>query len=226
MLKQSLSLLLPAFLIACGSGGGDSYSPFGGTDAPTSVRIGKPYTIKGITYKPKYEPNYVETGEASWYGPNFHGRMTANGERYDQEGLTAAHRTLPLPSMVRVTRLDTGKSIIIRVNDRGPFAHNRIIDLSKGSARALDMLGRGKARVKVEYLQKETEYYLASVGITRPTWMTPSSSDGYYTSVIPAQKPNTKRVSPSYSEPSQRQEHKPTYVLQEGYNTSPFSVVD
>ncbi len=114
-----------------------------------AVKIGKPYQINGRTYYPKDDRNYRETGTASWYGPNFHGKPTANGERFDQNALTAAHRTLPLPSWVRVENLDNGREITVRVNDRGPFAHNRIIDLSRRSAQMLDMQRAGVARVRV-----------------------------------------------------------------------------
>jgi rare lipoprotein A (peptidoglycan hydrolase) len=91
-------------------------------------------------------------GIASWYGPDFHGKRTANGERYDMHGISAAHRTMPLPSYVRVTNLDNGRSIIVRVNNRGPFVHNRIVDLSVGTAKALDFYKRGTAHVRVEFV--------------------------------------------------------------------------
>lgn len=114
--------------------------------------IGAPYRVAGKTYIPADNPRYAEVGLASWYGSAFHGRMTANGEVYDVNGLTAAHPTLPLPSYVRVTNLENGRSMTVRVNDRGPFAHNRIIDVSE---RVADMLGfrkEGTAHVKVQYI--------------------------------------------------------------------------
>ena len=147
------------------------YSPYGGTDVPTSVKVGRSYIIKGKRYQPKYDPEYDESGMASWYGPNFHGRKTANGEKYNQYAMTAAHRTLPLPSVVRVTRRDTGESVIVRVNDRGPFAHGRIIDLSKKAAQELDMIGSGVAAVRVEYLPNETIAYLRKHDINIPSYM-------------------------------------------------------
>lgn len=147
------------------------YSPYGGTEKPGAFKIGNPYTINGRTYTPRFDPDYRERGLASWYGPDFHGRQTANGERYNQDDMTAAHKTLPLPSIVRVTRTDTGKSIIVRVNDRGPFVDDRIIDLSRGSAKSLNMLGVGVAPVKVEYLPEETYHYLASNDIEIPDQM-------------------------------------------------------
>ncbi len=114
-------------------------------------RVGKPYKIDGKKYKPKHEPNYDKTGIASWYGPKFHGKLTANGESYDMNGMTAAHKTLPLNSMVFVTNLQTGKSIMVRINDRGPFVEGRIIDLSRAAAEALDLIGHGLAKVRVQY---------------------------------------------------------------------------
>ena len=93
-------------------------------------KVGNPYQIAGKWYYPKEDYEYVETGIASWYGPGFHGKRTANGEIYDQNALTAAHRTLPMPSAVRVTNLENGRSLTLRVNDRGPFARGRIIDVT------------------------------------------------------------------------------------------------
>lgn len=110
-----------------------------------------PYSVLGRSYTPMQDGrNYRETGLASWYGTKFHGRLTANGEDYDLYGMTAAHKTLPLPSYVRVTNLDNQRSIIVRVNDRGPFHSDRIIDLSYAGAVKLGFAERGTARVKVE----------------------------------------------------------------------------
>jgi rare lipoprotein A len=114
--------------------------------------VGKPYNINGRTYTPTENPSYRIEGIASWYGPDFHGRLTANGEVYDMHGISAAHTTMPLPSYARVTNLDNSRSIIVRVNDRGPYARNRVIDLSIGTAKALDFYGNGLARVRVEYV--------------------------------------------------------------------------
>ncbi len=115
-------------------------------------KVGKPYQIAGNWYYPKEEPDYDRTGIASWYGPKFHRRQTANGEWFDMNRLTAAHPTLPLPSYARVTNLRNGRSLIVRVNDRGPYARNRIIDLSKRSASLLGFIGTGTTRVRVRYL--------------------------------------------------------------------------
>lgn len=115
-------------------------------------KIGSPYTVAGKRYYPTRTPKKVQTGSASWYGAAFHGRKTANGEIYDMNHLTAAHKTMPLPSYARVTNLANNRSIIVRVNDRGPFSNNRIIDLSKRAADLLDYTRAGTARVQVNYL--------------------------------------------------------------------------
>ena len=117
-----------------------------------SYKVGKPYKIRGKRYVPREDPNYSKVGLASWYGPNFHGRLTANGEIYDQYSLSAAHPTLPLPSYAKVTNLENGASVTVRVNDRGPYAHNRIIDLSAHAARLLGYTKKGVAKVRVEYV--------------------------------------------------------------------------
>ena len=130
--------------------------------------VGKPYKINGRWYKPRRQPNYNKTGIASWYGPNFHGRKTANGEIYDQTALSAAHPTLPLPSYVQVKNLSNNRTVIVRVNDRGPFHKNRIIDLSYRTAELLGTRAGGLAKVKVKYIGparvdgKDEKYLLAS----------------------------------------------------------------
>jgi rare lipoprotein A (peptidoglycan hydrolase) len=114
-------------------------------------KIGKPYTVAGRTYVPAEDPNYEETGIASWYGDGFHGKATANGEVYDMHRLTAAHRTLPMPSYAYVHNPANGRTIMVRINNRGPFKDNRIIDLSREAARLLDFKGRGLIEVRVSY---------------------------------------------------------------------------
>jgi rare lipoprotein A len=116
--------------------------------------VGKPYKIRGKTYRPKTDDNYSAVGLASWYGSAFHGRKTANGEIYDMGELTAAHPTLPLPSYVRVTNLANKRSVVVRINDRGPFSKGRIIDVSATVAQMLDFKKAGTAKVKVEYVGK------------------------------------------------------------------------
>ncbi len=128
-------------------------------EAPQSMgryKIGDPYEIDGVWYYPRVDYDYAETGIASWYGPGFHGKRTANGELYNQHAMTAAHRTLPMPSVVRVTNLANGHSVKVRVNDRGPFARNRIIDLSYQAATLLGFVPQGTAKVRVEILAEES----------------------------------------------------------------------
>jgi rare lipoprotein A len=115
-------------------------------------RVGKPYQVAGVTYTPEENRNYRAEGLASWYGDDFHGRLTANGEIYDMEAISAAHPTMPMPSYARVTNLKTRKSLIVRVNDRGPYHANREIDLSAKAADLLGFRGHGVARVRVEYV--------------------------------------------------------------------------
>jgi rare lipoprotein A len=121
-----------------------------------AYKIGKPYKIKSTWYYPAVNYGYVEKGIASWYGPQFHGRKTANGEIFDMNTVSAAHRTLPLPSVVQVTNLKNGRSLKIRVNDRGPFAKSRIIDLSRRAAQLLGYERSGTARVRVEIVADES----------------------------------------------------------------------
>jgi rare lipoprotein A len=115
-------------------------------------RVGKPYTVAGRVYVPEEDVNYREDGLASWYGDDFHGRLTANGEVFDMGSLTAAHPTLPMPCYARVTNLSNGKSLVVRVNDRGPYHGNRLIDVSNKAAELLEFKGNGVAHVRVEYV--------------------------------------------------------------------------
>ena len=119
-----------------------------------TYRVGKPYTVAGRVYVPEEDPHYRAEGMASWYGDDFHGRLTANGEVFDMTSLTAAHPTLPIPCYARVTNLSNGKSLIVRVNDRGPYHGNRLIDVSNKAAELLEFKGRGVAKVRVEYVAR------------------------------------------------------------------------
>jgi rare lipoprotein A len=147
-------------------------------------QIGKPYKVKGKWYTPREDRNYSKVGGASWYGDAFHGRLTANGEIYDMTHLTAAHPTMPLPSYARVTNMKNGASIVVRVNDRGPYSRGRIIDLSKRAAQMLDYTHTGVAKVKVDYLGRaplhgqDEEFLLASY---KPNGVRvgPSSTDDF-----------------------------------------------
>jgi len=164
-------------------------------------RVGSPYVVGGRVYVPEYNPHYVAVGLASWYGSDFHGRMTANGEVFDLNGISAAHPTLPLPSYVRVTNLSNGNSLIVRVNDRGPYRGNRIIDVSMRAAHLLGFHNSGVAWVKVEYVGRApiegsddrilaatfrrdepapppSTVKLAATGIVPAAWTPPTSSLG------------------------------------------------
>src|SRR5476649_3088424 len=154
--RFSMAVLLLACLSACAShrGGGGSSA---GVPSRGAYKVGNPYQIDGVTYVPQEEFNHVETGVASWYGPGFHGKATANGEQYSQEDHTAAHRTLQMPAIVRVTNLDNGRSTVVRVNDRGPYARGRIIDLSRAAAQDLDIVRNGTARVRIDQLPTESQ---------------------------------------------------------------------
>src|SRR5215469_13195706 len=158
MARTSAIVLCCLALANCAASKVSQYSPkviAEGQPVPKgggAYRVGQPYMINGRTYYPSDNPAYKAEGIASWYGPDFHGRLTANGEVFDMHGISAAHPTMPLPSYARVTNLNNGRSIIVRVNDRGPYANNRIIDLSIGAANALHFYGEGLARVRVEYV--------------------------------------------------------------------------
>ncbi len=191
-------------------------------------QIGKPYQVAGKWYHPKEEPKYSRTGAASWYGDAFHGRLTANGEVYDTGHLTAAHPTMPLPSYARVTNVANGNSVIVRVNDRGPYHGNRIIDLSK---RAADMLGyrtAGTANVKVEYVGRaplngdDEPYLLASY---QPGNGAPDPSAGLPTGVMIAMNGSTPgtgaasrmgAASRSVPFPGQNSDPQPSFAFGDG----------
>ena len=138
--------------------------PFAGTGSPIypgtgpvpwgggRYHVGKPYQVAGRWFEPKEQPNYDKKGTASWYGEDFNRRKTSNGEWFDMNRLTAAHATLPLPSYVKVTNLENGREVVVRVNDRGPFVDTRVIDLSKRTAEVLEFKNKGKAQVRVQYI--------------------------------------------------------------------------
>ncbi|MET0155866.1 MAG: septal ring lytic transglycosylase RlpA family protein [Rickettsiales bacterium] len=159
MLKKFFSAMALAPLLAsCVGSQGISFSK----DKSYGVyKIGKPYSVSGITYRPQKDESYREVGTASWYGSEFQGKATANGDRFDRRAVTAAHRTLPLPSLVRVKNMDNGKDLVVLVNDRGPFARGRILDVSERAADLLGFKGNGTARVQVTYLKGQTEEMLA-----------------------------------------------------------------
>lgn len=166
--KYLATAALCALLTACGAPDGPSTTP----PKYTGVKIGKPYSVSGKWYTPQEDPYYDKTGTASWYGPGFHGKMTANGETFNQHDLTAAHPTLPMPSFVRVTNLQNNRQAIVRINDRGPFHSNRIIDLSKAAAEKLGIQGLGQ--VRIQFLKEETDVFIASKGTIWPEELQPT----------------------------------------------------
>jgi len=163
-----LGLMLVA---ACASGPDRDNLPTSGV-----YKIGKPYQVKGVWYYPKEDFDYDATGIASWYGPGFHERQTANGEIYDQNEMTAAHKTLPMPSLVRVTNLDNGRAVVVRINDRGPFVAGRIIDMSRRGAQLLGFEQKGTAKVRVQIMADESRAIAAAA--RRNTPATILASDG------------------------------------------------
>ncbi|WP_291684348.1 septal ring lytic transglycosylase RlpA family protein [Bradyrhizobium sp.] len=170
MARGAVAVVACLFLANCASSGkfaGRIDPKYGVSSSPRVValgepvpkgggtyRVGKPYTVAGRIYVPEEDVNYREEGLASWYGDDFHGRLTANGEVFDMDSLTAAHPTLPMPCYARVTNLSNGKSLIVRVNDRGPYHGNRLIDVSNKAAELLEFKGNGVARVRVEYVAR------------------------------------------------------------------------
>jgi rare lipoprotein A len=145
--KPAASVLLALLLASCA--GGERAARV----SDTAPKVGAPYVVGGRTYVPRDDPRYDEIGYASWYGGHHRGRPTANGERFDPDGISAAHTTLPLPSYAEVTALDTGRTILVRINDRGPFVPGRIIDLSYGAAKQLGIARQGTARVRVRRVE-------------------------------------------------------------------------
>lgn len=152
-----------------------------------TYKVGRPYQVNGTWYYPAVDFNYRETGIASWYGADFHGKRTANGETYDMNMLSAAHRTLPLPSMVRVVNLRNGRSIAVRVNDRGPFARGRIIDLSRRAAQLLGFERQGTTPVRIEIMTQESRQLalLAQQGGAAAVAAAPSQSDTVTVTALP-----------------------------------------
>ena len=166
LLRVAALVLTAGTLAACATSHEATTTPQGGG----VYKVGKPYQVTGVWYYPREQPGYDETGIASWYGAQFHGRTTANGEVFDRNGLTGAHPTLPLPSNVRVTNLQNGRSVVVRVNDRGPYKNGRIIDLSERAAELLGYRLAGTARVRVTYLGRAD---LNGPGLAPPSEQTP-----------------------------------------------------
>lgn len=167
-------------------------------------KVGNPYTVAGQRFVPQRDDDYDEVGTGSWYGPNFHGRPTANGEVFDQNLLTAAHTTLPIPSVVEVTNLENGRSIIVRLNDRGPFVDDRIIDLSRAAATQLGYQSRGLARVRVRYLGPAIAANADPYSGSRPpqTGPTPARSPAIIPQVTPVEATDAALALPPYTAPA------------------------
>ena len=164
LFRVSFRVIRPVLLcaIVAGCAEAELLATFGkevqrdGSDGGGGYKVGDPYQVNGKWYYPAEDAYYDEVGVASWYGEPFHGRRTANGETYDMNQLTAAHKTLPMPVYVRVTNLDNGRSLVLRVNDRGPFAHERVIDVSRRSAQLLGFEQAGTARVRVQVVDPDS----------------------------------------------------------------------
>jgi rare lipoprotein A len=159
-----VAVLAGLTLSGCSSSKSAKMDPFAGQGSPRypgngplprgggKYHVGQPYQVAGRWFTPKEQSNYDKVGLASWYGPQFHRRRTSNGEWFDMNYLTAAHATLPLPSYAKVSNLENGREVIVRINDRGPFVGDRIIDMSRKAAGVLGFQEQGKARVRVQYL--------------------------------------------------------------------------
>lgn len=160
-------------------------------------RVGPPYQANGRWYVPTPEPGYSQTGTASWYGPQFHGQRTASGEVFDEAALTAAHPTLPIPSLVQVTNLENGREVIVRVNDRGPFVGDRLIDMSRGAATVLGFEQSGQTRVNVRYLgpaprRVNADGTPAPASVQVPAVATPAQTEEGPRSLLPAPAEQTE----------------------------------
>jgi rare lipoprotein A len=156
------ALTLVLFVVLAGCATPRAPQPLGGGDP--HYKVGAPYKVNGRWYHPKEESQYEAVGTASWYGEEFHGRRTANGEVFDKERLSAAHTTLPMPSLVEVKNLENGRTVVVRVNDRGPFVGDRLIDMSRAAAEVLDFREKGLAKVRVRYLGRADLYAKAEPG--------------------------------------------------------------
>ncbi|QJE72901.1 septal ring lytic transglycosylase RlpA family protein [Aerophototrophica crusticola] len=157
-------------------------------------KVGEPYQINGVWYYPQVDYNYDQTGIASWYGPGFHTKSTANGETYNENELTAAHQTLPMPSLVRVTNLENGRSIVVRINDRGPFVAGRILDMSRRGAQLLGFDQQGTAKVRVQVLAEESRAIAAAAQNGGNTQMAGSPDGGPVPKAAPRPKVEVEGV--------------------------------
>jgi rare lipoprotein A len=210
MRKPPLLLIFGAvaalLLSGCAGAGRGTARPSGsqaaGMKANGYYKVGEPYQIAGVWYYPKVDYDYDETGIASWYGEQFHAKQTANGEIFDMNEVSAAHKTLPLPSLVRVTNLENGRSMVIRVNDRGPFAPGRIIDLSRRSAQLLGTDRSGLARVRVQILGDESRAIADAMtrGRPEPVMVASAAAASTASDAVPVQvRPDVPNAAPRAS---------------------------
>jgi rare lipoprotein A len=202
-------------LSACGTFSGGEKSSGQGT-----YKVGQPYQIKGNWYSPREDYSYDETGIASWYGSDFHNGVTANGEVFNMNELTAAHKTLPLPSLARVTNLDNGRSIVVRVNDRGPFSGARIIDVSQRAAQLLGFEQQGTAKVRVQVLADESKAIADAMrhyGSSTPPQTIAAADTGEPLTVrgAPISSVETKQLAPTQTTPEIHQQLVQTVPKQE-----------
>jgi len=167
-LNLAAALCVCMLLAACTGGSKPQVSgSVSSSPSSSTYKVGKPYKIAGNWYTPREDPYYDKVGIASWYGKKFNGRPTANGETYDMNDFSAAHKTLPMPSFVKVTNLNNNRSLVVRINDRGPFVHGRIIDLSRRAAKQLGFLKLGTTRVRVEAVKNPIgERFVIAKGTT------------------------------------------------------------
>jgi rare lipoprotein A len=175
-------------------------------------KIGQPYEIDGVTYTPAEDYNYDETGIASWYGPDFHGKITANGELYDMNQVTAAHKTLPMPCLVRVTNLDNGRTIVVRVNDRGPYARGRVLDMSRRGAQLLGYEKTGTAKVRVQIMAKES-MILAQAAKQGQMSVDIAGLDPDQAPPLPEGTPGYTRAGPIFNAPPPAPQYQPSAPL-------------
>lgn len=229
-MRRTLALLLLGLLTACA--GGRPSAPPAGTGGG-NYKIGQPYQIGGNWYYPREDYSYDETGIASWYGDDFHNLRTANGETFNKNELTAAHKTLPLPTLARVTNLDNGRSIVVRINDRGPFSGARIVDMSQRAAQLLGFEKQGTAKVRVQVMADESRaiadamrrYGSDTTAVAAASAAAPESSAT--ASVIPVTAQPLEAAPPP---PSKAQAHammatfKPEPIVRQGPVTGPHQI--
>ncbi len=185
-LRISVPVVAAALAVsACGSGERKTVDVAPPPPQEGTYKVGEPYDIDGIVYRPAVDEDYDEIGIASWYGPKFHGQRTANGEFFDMNAVSAAHRTLPMPSMVRVVNLENGRSLAVRVNDRGPFVRGRIIDMSRRGAQLLGFRYKGTANVRVKIMREESRRAVEIAKRTPPAAAAAVPADGVVFEPLP-----------------------------------------